>query len=164
MDFEVGQEIEEFGVVYKIQMWNVSDILQNVTESADFPEFDGSSSSWAYLIASKAGDYHSPILAQKILDEGFTTPICIYRNGYGGYGVGNGHHRLVCAILLGMDEIPVLYTDTNEYYPDASDGVNISDEDREVADYLYTVYAKIFKKLYKEETESETEEIVHRFV
>lgn len=162
MDFKIGQEIDEYGTLYKVQMWSVASILNCVTESADFPEFDGSASSWAYLIASKSGDLYTPVLAQKIIDEGFTTPICIYRNSYGGYGLGNGHHRFVCALLLGLDEIPVLYTDTDEYYPDASDGADIWENDEEVSDWLYKSFSKIYKKLYKEETQNEAEEYVMR--
>jgi hypothetical protein len=158
MDFNAGDVIDEFGTIYTTQMWSITDILNTVTESADFPEFDGSPSMWAYLIASKSGDLHTPVLAEKILTEGFTTPICIYRGRYGAYALGNGHHRLVCAIILGMDEIPVLYTETEEYYPDASDGEDIYEEDEEISDWLFNSFTKIYKKLHKQELAALAEE------
>lgn len=158
MNFTPGQVITEYGTDFEIQMWKITDILQTVTESTDYVEFDGSSSMWAFLISSKAGDLYTPVLAQKIIDEGFTDPICIYRNSRGGYGLGNGHHRLTCAILLGLDEIPVLYTDTDEYYPDASEGEDIMGRDEEVSDWLYSSYAKIYRTLLKEELAALQEE------
>lgn len=158
MNYNVGDVIEEFGTVYTVQMWSISDILNTVTESSDFPEFDGTSSMWAYLMASKCGDSYTPILAEKILAEGFTTPICIYRNRLGGYGLGNGHHRFVCAFLLGLDEIPVFYTDTEEFYPDASDGEDIEDSDEELSDKLYAAFTKIYKKLRAQELNAMEEE------
>ena len=158
MAYELGT-IEEYGVEFEISMWKVSDILKKVTISSDYNgefntiEFDGTPSTWAYLIASKAGDYHTPTLALKILEEGFTDPICIWRDNRGAYGLGNGHHRLVCAILLGLDEIPVVSAvkATQEHYPDASDGDDINVYDSEVADKLYKIYTKIYKKLAKQE-------------
>jgi hypothetical protein len=158
MNFEVGQVIEEYGYKFEVQMWPIEKILKTITQSADFPEFDGTPSMWAYLIASKCGDAYTPVLAQKILDEGFTDPICIYRGHLGGLAIGNGHHRLVCAIILGIDEVPVLFTETDESYPDASDGPNIFQYDEEVSDWLYSQYTKTYKKLFKQESKAEEEE------
>jgi len=164
MTYKVGDIIEEYGVTYEIKMWSVTDILQKVTLSADFDggwntiEFDGTPSTWAYVIASKAGDTHTPVLAQKILDEGFTDPVCIWRDSRGAYGLGNGHHRVVCAILLGLDEIPVIYSDTDNYYPDASDGNDIEEYDEEFSDRLYEIYTKMYKKLKKQEDAALAEE------
>jgi hypothetical protein len=158
MKFEVGQTIEEFGLEFEVQMWPIEYILKNVTQSADYAEFDGSPSMWAYLIASKSGDVHTPVLAQKILDEGFTTPICIYRGAYGGLAIGNGHHRLVCAIILGLDEIPVLFTNSDESYPVASDGPDILESDKAVANWLYKSFTKIYKQLAEDEARAEAEE------
>ena len=164
MNYNVGDVIFEYGVKFEVQMWSIADILHKVTLSSDYDggwnniHFDGSSSHWAYMIASKAGDYHTPILAQKILDEGFTEPICIWRNEKGALGIGNGHHRLVCAILLGLDYIPVLFSGTQESYPDASDGEEISETDEESSDLLYNTYTEIYKELAKQELAAIEEE------
>jgi len=164
MDYSVGDTFEEYGVKFEVSMWSVTDILRKVTLSSDFDggwnniEFDGTPSTWAYIIASKAGDFHTPILAQKIIDEGFTDPICIWRGPRGEYGIGNGHHRLVCAILLGLDEIPVVYSDTEEPYPDATEGKDINDYDEDFADRLYEIYSKMYKKLKKQEDAALAEE------
>ncbi len=158
MKYQIGEVIEEFGSSFEVQMWSVEKILKSVTESADYEEFDGTPSMWAYLIASKSGDTYVPILMQKILDEGFTDPICLYRGIFGGLAIGNGHHRLVCAILLGLDEIPVLYTTTDEYYPDASEGEDIWGSDEEVSDWLYAEFTKTYKNLRKQEARAEAED------
>lgn len=160
MTYEVGDVITDPGsdATFTVQMWTISDILNTVTESADFPEFDGSASTWAYLIASKGGDEWTPVLAEKILEVGFTDPICIYRTEFGGYGLGNGHHRLVAAFLLGLDSIPVLYTDTNEYYPDASEGPDFYTFDPETSEIIYNTFTKIYKKLQKQEARALAEE------
>lgn len=164
MTYEIGDVILEYGVRFEVQMWSITDILRKVTLSSDYDggwnniEFDGSPSHWAFMIASKAGDYHTPVLAQKILDEGFTEPICIWQDSRGAYGIGNGHHRLVCAIMLGLDEIPVLFSGTEENYPDASEGEELSEYDSESADMLYYAYSKIYKTLLRQEQDAACEE------
>ncbi len=163
MSYRVGQIIDEYGTIFTTQMWSVEKILRTVTASADFDgwgteEFDGTPSMWAHVIASKGGDEQTPALAQKILDEGFTKPICIYRTSTGAYGIGNGHHRLVCAILLGLDEIPVLYTDTSEYYPNASDGPDIVGTDEEFSDMIYELWSETYKTLSLAEFHAESED------
>jgi hypothetical protein len=168
MNYAAGDIIVEHGVEYRVEMWSVTDLLQKITLSSDFDggwmtiEFDGTPSTWAYIIASKAGDHHTPILAQKILDEGFTDPICVWRSELGAYGLGNGHHRLVCAILLGLDEIPVIISDTENYYPDASDGEDVWQTDPEFADRLYKIYNKAYQKLRKQEDKALAEELLMR--
>lgn len=170
MKYAVGDVITEDGYFYSddrvtwtVQMWNIADILHIVTESADFGEFEGSSSMWAYIFASKGGDAWTPALIERILEEGFTDPICIYRTETGGWGLGNGHHRLVAAVLLGLDEIPVLVSDTLEaYFPNASEGINLETEydlqDPDTADMIYAAFAKIYKKLRKQEEQALDEE------
>jgi hypothetical protein len=168
MAYEIGDVVEEYDdlldedVTYEVQSWDIENILYHVSESADFPEFDGSSSMWAYLIASKGGDHHTPILIERILEEGFTDPICLYRTEYGGWGLGNGHHRLAAAILLGLDSIPVLVGNVAEaYFPDASTGFNFVEKglgDEASANMIYKAYGKIFKKLAKQEMRALDEE------
>lgn len=170
MSYKTGQVIiERDGTEVQVQTWSIQEILQKVTESADFTaydaaeynmvEFTGSATTWAYIIASKAGDDQTPILAQKILDEGFLHPICIYRTERGGYGIGNGHHRLICAILLGLDEIPVFYCEDGNYYPECSSGSGeIWESDDETANMLYEIWTATYQELDKEEQIAENEE------
>ena len=151
---------EESGVTFKVSDWNIEDILNSVTESSDFEEFDGTPSMWAYLMASKGGDEWTPDMIELIKENGITEPICIYRTTLGAYGIGNGHHRLVCAILMGMDTVPVAYTDTDEYYPNFSDGVELNKLycDFDSSEMIYKEYTKLYKKLQKQEKAALAEE------
>lgn len=169
MTYEVGDVIREESwvegefITYEVQEWMIADILSTVTESADFPEFDGTPSMWAYLIASKGGDFHTPELIERIAAEGFLYPICIYRSNLGAYGLGNGHHRFVAALLLGMDSIQVFMSDTpEEYYPNASDGGEDLEDagysDEASADMIFKSFSKIHKKLKKAEDKALAEE------
>lgn len=164
MTYEIGSKVHDewSNTVFTIQNWTIEDILNHVTASSDFDEdeFNGSASSWAFIIASKGGDEWVPDMLELIKENGVIDPITIYRTGLGAYGIGNGHHRLVCAILLGMDSIPVAYTDTDETYPLATDGKKLSGEfaDWDSANMIYTSYAKIYKKLRKEEEAALAEE------
>lgn len=55
-------------------------------------------------------------LVDAILDNGFTTPICIVLQDWDNdsWMLGNGHHRFTAAILLCLESIPVYFsTDMN---------------------------------------------------
>lgn len=92
-----------------MEMTKVTDILANVRNSSDFDEFDGSPDSWRMLLKSKLSDFWVPALIREIHDKGFNVPIYLDKTIKGGWDVGNGHHRLAVAILLGMDEVPTTY-------------------------------------------------------
>jgi hypothetical protein len=99
------------------EMVKVKEIIKNATESGDFGEFDGSVRSWKMLLMHKLGDRQVPALIRAIQTEGFNVPIYLDRDDSDGWIIGNGHHRLSVAILLGMDEVPVT---ENEYDSDLS--------------------------------------------
>ena len=84
----------------------VSDLLKSITSSCDYEEFDGSPESWMCMINMKASDEGFEDLVDSLLDDGFAeeSSIAVFR---GGRAIWNGHHRLVAAILLGMDEVNV---------------------------------------------------------
>lgn len=102
-------------------------LLKNLEYSIDLGEMD-----FEYLLADKL-DWHidesfgenclSPYyskLLDMILTLGFTKPICVYLQEELGTGrtmfaQGNGHHRLAIAILLGLNEIPVVFSFDGEY-------------------------------------------------
>lgn len=112
----------------------LTDILANVRNSSDFDEFDGSPDSWKMLMKSKLSDYWVPALIREIQEKGFNVPIYLDKTYKGNWDVGNGHHRLSVAILLGLDE--VLTTEyVNESRTFARDSVQAlaTDEDRDGA-------------------------------
>lgn len=93
------------------RMMPVAEILREATGSLDMGGID-----WEEILANKVSHAHFDNLCDTLMREGFTMPIVLSdnnaaNNGYGqGYTLGNGHHRLCAAILLGIDEIPVVIT------------------------------------------------------
>lgn len=94
-----------------VVMTPIIDILNNVTHSVDFgsvfnyageTEDDQRTNFWLDVMRSKSGDSGMGHLVDSILDHGFTDSAI----GWYGHNITEGHHRLVAAILLGMDEIP----------------------------------------------------------
>jgi hypothetical protein len=89
-------------------MMKVTDLMKYVTYSIDVDDlvdvYD-----WQGLILNKAEDESLWALVDLIQENVFTTPICVARDA-DGWMLGNGHHRLVAAILLGLDEIPVIFS------------------------------------------------------
>jgi ParB-like nuclease family protein len=100
-----------------IEMVSVAELLKKITSTADgfFPGDDGSE--WFRMMEYKGGEVQTPAIIRAIERYGFTDPICITAQSDNNWELGNGHHRLVIAILLGLDEIPV---DFSEWYSRAS--------------------------------------------
>lgn len=93
-----------------ITMVKVSDLLRNVTETLDYFK-TSEPSEWLRMITDKSADEQFATIIRLIETEGFTDPIGIME--YDGYWLlGNGHHRMAAAILLGLDEIPVVIGNT----------------------------------------------------
>ena len=97
----------------------VTELLQRIAGSVDSVEMDDIES-W---IETKCDSSLARVLLY-IEREGFRVPVCVMLQpddddefGYepGSWVMGNGHHRLFAAILLGLDEIPVYFTDSSDY-------------------------------------------------
>jgi hypothetical protein len=83
---------------------SVSDLLKQTTCSGDFGSFDGSPESWMEVINYKANDSGFFRLIDSIMENGWEEGSYIgWTDGY----LWEGHHRVVAAILLGLDEIMV---------------------------------------------------------
>lgn len=59
---------------------------------------------WKDVISNKAADSGFGHLVDNILENGWHPDSAV---GWDGERINEGHHRLVAAILLGMDEVPV---------------------------------------------------------
>lgn len=105
-----------------VRLVPVRDLLRNLTDSMD--EYDLlTPRGWLEMIREKSDDEQFWPLVASMLAHGQRDPICV-TEWYDGYGEprweqGNGHHRLVAAILLGWDELLV---DFSEEYSRRSDG------------------------------------------
>jgi hypothetical protein len=94
----------------------VTEILQNVTYSCDFDyistyidsygEEDGYLYFWNEVISTKASDSGFGYLVESIIENGFNPKGAIGYDRHTGE-INEGHHRLVAAILLCLDEVPV---------------------------------------------------------
>lgn len=94
-------------------------ILSRVTASLDFHnEFN-----WWQVLAGKVSHDHFDWLCDEIRTNGFTIPIVIVKHDDENWSTGNGHHRLCAAILLGLEEVPVIFTDGDYWrFEDSHDG------------------------------------------
>lgn len=123
------------GAAVTIEMWPISRVLKTVEESADFSCLN-TPEDWLRLMALKASDSTFPLLLESMQQCGQLDPICV-ENGF----LGNGHHRLVAAMLLGWDDILV---DDSDWFSDASatncfmvsDSL-VSPEDKAAAEWLW---------------------------
>jgi hypothetical protein len=90
-----------------VVMVKVLDIFRNAVDSCDFGSFptdpDERAEKWLYIIRSKAKDSGFGRLVDAILENGFDPDSPI---GWNEGSIEEGHHRLVAAILLCLDEIP----------------------------------------------------------
>lgn len=99
-----------------VEMVSVQWIMQNATHSVDgFEDWDnnGFGVDYAEMVNFKGHDGYIGAIAGNIMTYGFRIPIVMVLD-YEGEGTlvhGDGHHRFVTAILLGLDEIPVFWSD-----------------------------------------------------
>lgn len=89
--------------------------LKNLTGSVDgFDDDEGVD--WSGMLANKGRDGQFASLVLSMLAIGFTVPVCFWNNGYdAGWSMGNGHHRMAAAILLGLDEVFVYWSENGDY-------------------------------------------------
>lgn len=111
-----------------VTMMSVGEILRRANSSGDLGSINNAED-WFGILAGKVSHDHFDWLCDKIDDEGFTIPIVIgTHEDYDGeiaYTIGNGHHRLCAAILLGIDSIPVILTSSGFVWNDDSHDGNM---------------------------------------
>lgn len=120
-------------VMNEINVVSLGDYLRLLNASADVCPEDPDDLLRDIFI-EKVGDEVMGALIDSLMENGFTAPIelQIINDGWAGmqFSQGNGHHRLVAAILLGMDRIAI--------YPRiASSGWDICFEKTESEDNKY---------------------------
>lgn len=91
-------------------------LLQNVNNSCDYGSLE-TDEEWLYMIHDKSSDTGMGHLVHSILDRGFLPAGSIglsyypsgtnYWTGKDEVRINEGHHRLVAAILLGLDTVYV---------------------------------------------------------
>lgn len=93
-----------------MSMMLVSDILRKATNSLDMGGI-GTADGWWRILANKVSHAHFDNIVESIQNDGFTMPIVLVERDADEYTIGNGHHRLCAAILLGINAIPVVITE-----------------------------------------------------
>ena len=85
----------------------VSDLIKTLSGSCDY----GDEGPWLMGIFNmKLADYEMGWLIDSVLENGLVTPLNVIRRGNGNFRMGNGHHRLIAALLCGIEEIDVVVT------------------------------------------------------
>lgn len=85
----------------------IVDLLNTLDGSIDV----GNNNWVAGMFASKVMDYQMGGLVESLLDRGLCTPLNLVCDYDGKLIMGNGHHRIVAALLCGIEEICVYVTD-----------------------------------------------------
>ena len=105
----------------------ISDLIKTLSGSCDY----GDEGPWLMGIFNmKLADNEMGWLIDSVLENGLVTPLNVIRKWDGEFEMGNGHHRLVAALLCGIEEIDVVVTS-------GIDWTCSSDDDME---YEYDVY------------------------
>lgn len=100
-----------------VEMVSVEWIMQNAGGSVDAVTGEDGYPDYLKMAQRKGSDPQFAALVSTIMENGFRVPIVLCNNyDVWGHGVrqavhGNGHHRMIAAILLGLDEIPVYWSD-----------------------------------------------------
>ena len=86
---------------------NLAKLLSFLDGSIDVEDYDN----WlAAAFVDKILDRQMSYLIDSILEEGMLCPLNIISN-YWGFTFGNGHHRLIAALLCGIEEIDVVVSE-----------------------------------------------------
>ena len=95
------------GRQYKI---NIAELIKALDGSCDC----GTHDEWLIdCFGDKATDDQFPALLASILESGLTLPLNVIRNDNGEVLMGNGHHRLVAALLCGIEDISIVVSENN---------------------------------------------------
>ena len=89
---------------------NIAELIKALDGSCDFND----DVFWIVdCFISKATDDQFPALLASILENGLTLPLNVIRNDYDEVLMGNGHHRLVAALLCGIEDISIVVSENN---------------------------------------------------
>lgn len=95
------------GRAYRI---NIAELIKALDGSCDIGTHDG----WLIdCFVDKATDDQFPALLASILENGLTLPLNVIRNNDDEVIMGNGHHRLVAALLCGIEDISIVVSEND---------------------------------------------------
>lgn len=137
----------------------IVDLLNTLDGSIDVDGDD-----WvAGMFANKVLDYQMGGLIESLLDRGLCTPLNLVHDGtdpvalpegdYGALIMGNGHHRLVAALLCGIEEIDVYVTNWIDHVKSSEESdwdftARVSSDFQFYEAYLWDVYYSSYELTY----------------
>lgn len=120
----------------ELKLMTIPEIMEMATRSVDFQGMDGLN--WWTIFSGKVSHSHFDAIVDEIQANGFGMPIVLCdRFNDGQYWIGNGHHRLCAAILLGLWRIPVMVTsgqDRDDYMCEAD---SMDDWNKPISGYSF---------------------------
>ena len=89
-----------------VETVNLIDLINTLAGSLDC----GDSIDWLdYVFVEKVRARQMSTIVNSILDNGMTCPLNVIFDG-NTFIMGNGHHRLIAALLCGIEDIPIYVT------------------------------------------------------
>lgn len=122
---------------------NIYDLLDHLEGSCDIGDDDG----WIMdMFIDKVSDVSVMVwLLPSILHNGLQCPLNVVHS-YGRFIMGNGHHRLVLALLCGIEEIQIIVSDGSVDFRNSE----IPGTDEESVDLYRDADARIFYEILGE--------------
>ena len=107
MNVELIEQLRESCRNYRPVRVPISDLIKILSGSCDY----GWGESWLIGIFNmKLADREMGWLIDSVLENGMVTPLNVLLKEGGRFEMGNGHHRLVAALLCGIEHIDVVVT------------------------------------------------------
>jgi hypothetical protein len=107
----------------------IPEILRNLVDSVDGfgTGDDGAPIDWDYWERLKADEAFAQNLDVSILEHGILHPIGILLRTDGYWTQHNGHHRLLMAIWLCLDSVPVVFIPEDDIYLSENASIELFD-------------------------------------
>ena len=129
----------------------IVDLLNTLDGSMDVGYLD-----WVeHMFVAKVTDHQMGGLVESLLNRGLCTPLnVVYDYDYDGALVmGNGHHRLVAALLCGIEEIDVYVTDYIDHEKSSEENdwtfaEKVNSEFEFYEGHLWDVYYSAYELIY----------------
>ena len=118
----------------------ISDLVKTLTGSCDY----GAGGPWLMGIFNmKLADSAMGWLIDSVLENGLVTPLNVVRNRNGKFEMGNGHHRLVAALLCGIEHIDVVVTHDIDWNCSSDDDMEYEYDVYEAYEVWYSILWEI---------------------
>ena len=121
----------------------VASLIRTLAGSCDVPFVDYGH--WLHdLMIQKLYDDNMGDLIDIILSEGLTIPLNVNYVDYGDeFVMGNGNHRLILALLCGIEYVDVYVTDRIEHTRSGGYDWDFNEENDDYSEYLKDIYLEV---------------------